>query len=463
MIIYLMFFILVLSSTAIVFKKDISFAKLTSTLALGLSAIAAVFLMVSAIREDGFQALGPLICVFFTLIGFLIIWSSTSTIDYEIESRRIPIYYSLILLLISSLCGIVFFNNILLVFIFIELSAFLASAIVMIKNAQENYRAGLKYLFLSIFASAFLLVGGVILYRLAGTLNIQEMILVNSNINLLRYSFIFIFIGVALKSALFPFHIWLPDAHGSAPSTSSAILSALVIKGYIIFFIKLIYIGFGIELVKDLDILPINLVLGACAMIYGSVLAILQKNLKNMIAYSSVAQIGYIYLGIGLGTPLGLVASIFHIIAHGITKACLFLSAGRIISSTGCKEIKELNGIGKALPVTMFLYTICGFSMIGIPLFVGFLSKWNFAQAAISADNIWLILVLTVSSLLNGIYYLPIAIKAFFAEDESKRPKILLEPKGQLPVTILGVLIIITGIVGSPLIDLLTNIVQRLI
>ena len=269
MIIYLMFLILILSSIVITFKNDINFAKFTSILALGLSSIAAMFLMVSTIKNGGIQVLEAIMCIFFTAIGFLIIWASTYMIDHEIEDHRIPIYYSLVLVLISSLCGIVFFDNILVVFIFIEFSAFLASAIVMIKNEQENYRAGLKYLFLSIFASAFLLVGGVILYRLSGTLDIQEMILVNSNFRMLRYAFIFIFIGVAFKSALFPFHIWLPDAHGSAPSVSSAILSALVIKGYIVFFIKLIYMGFGIDLVKDLNILPIILVLGACAMIYG--------------------------------------------------------------------------------------------------------------------------------------------------------------------------------------------------
>lgn len=463
MIIYLIFFILLLSSITIILKKDIDYAKLTARLALGLSTILGGFFLISNLGQASLDTLGGIMAIFFTSIAFLIVWASATMVDHEIEEDRIPIYYSLILILISSLCGIVVSNNILTVFILIELSAFLAAAIVMIKNEQENYRAGLKYLFLSIFASAFLLVALVILYRLTGTLYIEDILVSSSNLTSLRLSFIFLFIGVAFKSALFPFHIWLPDAHGSAPSTSSAILSALVVKAYIIFFIKLIYRGYGIEVVKDLNILPLILILAAIAMIYGSLLAILQKRLKSMIAYSSVAQIGYIFLGVGLGTPLGLVASIFHIIAHGITKACLFLIAGRIINTTGVKEIKDLDGIGKSLPITMGLYSICGFSMIGIPLFVGFLSKWNFAQAAISAGDLWLILVLTLSSLLNGIYYLPIAIKGFFAEDLSPRPKLLLEPKGQVPVAILGILIIVTGVFASPLIDLLSNIVESLI
>ena len=250
MIIYFIFLILVLSSITIILKKDINFAKFTARLGLGLSTILGGFFFFSNFTQASLDTLGAIMSIFFTFIAFLIVWASATMVDHEIVSDRIPTYYSLILVLISSLCGIVIFDNILAVFIFIELSAFLAAALVMIKDEQDNYRAGLKYLFLSIFASAFLLVGMVILYRLSGTLYMEEILVKASDLDLLRISFIFLFIGVAFKSALFPFHIWLPDAHGSAPSTSSAILSALVVKAYIVFFIKLIYKGFGIELVR---------------------------------------------------------------------------------------------------------------------------------------------------------------------------------------------------------------------
>lgn len=464
MLIILTLLILLFSSIAIVIKADINFAKFTSRLALGISSLISLIILILSLRgNDQYSTMVALMCIFFNFIGFLIIWASASMVDYEIKKKRIPIYYSLMLTLIASLCGIVFFDNLLIVFIFVELSAFLASGIVIIKDEPENYRAGLKYLMLSMFASVFLLIGIVILYRLTGTVVINQMILANLNIELLKYAFIFIFIGVAFKSALFPFHIWLPDAHGSAPSTSSAILSALVVKSYIILFIKIIYVGFGIELVKGLNILPIILILGVCAMMYGSILAIMQRRLKSRIAYSSVAQIGYIFMGIGLGTPLGLMASMFHIIAHGVTKACLFLCAGRIINSTGLKRTEDMNGLGKSLPITIALYTICSLSMVGIPLFVGFVSKWNFAISILEYNKISLIFVLSISSLLNGIYFLPLAIKSYFTIDDSRERKMNLEPKGQYPVIILGLLVIVTGVFSSPLIDLLNNIVQRLI
>ncbi|WFA08475.1 proton-conducting transporter membrane subunit [Tissierella sp. Yu-01] len=430
--------------------------------------ILGILFLISGVLFVNSISIESLMTLFFTGIGFIISWSSTSMIEYDIKKERISLYNFMVVFLILSLCGIVSFNHLLIVFVFIELSAFLAAGIVMIKESKENLKAGLKYLLLSIFASAFLLIGIVILYRLTGTFNIIDMeykIYAMSNISLIKYSFIFIFIGIALKSALFPFHIWLPDAHGSAPAISSAILSALVLKGYIVFFIKLIYLVFGIEMVGNLNILNLILILGVCAMIYGSVFAIMQRKLKKMIAYSSVAQIGYIFMGIGLGTPLGLIASIFHIIAHGVTKACLFLCAGQIIEKTGYKDIDDLSGVGKAMPITMGLFTICGLSMIGIPLLIGFSSKWNFAQAIMDSGSYWIILILSLSSLLNAAYYLPISIRAYFNKSGNGKFAVNLETRRYdfLPLIILGISVILLGIFSSPVINVIKHIVRVII
>lgn len=455
--------ILILISVYILISKN---TEKIPVISLALAGIFAIYFFVDSLVKGNVDAFSYGMIVFFLSIGLLIVWSSYTMVDYEIEKKRQPLYYSMILLLISTLCAIVYFDNLIAVYVALEISAFLSAGIVMIKPDRTNFRAGMKYLLLSILASAFFLIGMVIVYRLTNTFYISEMkslLHPNNNLDLIKYAFIFILIGIAFKSALFPFHIWLPDAHGSAPSTSSAILSALVLKAYIGLFIKMIYIGFGIKLVLSLNFLPIIMTLGVCAMIYGSILAIMQRNLKDLMAYSSVAQIGYIFMGIGLGTPLGLVSSMFHIIAHGITKACLFLSAGRIINLTGYKRIEDMNGLGRSLPTTIALYTICSLSMMGIPLFVGFISKWNFAHAILDRGNIFLIFILSLSSLLNGLYYLPLSIRSYFVIDESRERKIHLETKGGLPVIILGLLVIVTGIFSSPIIDLLNNIVERLI
>lgn len=417
------------------------------------------------VRFLKFGVLEGIMGFFFCILGFLIIWASTSMIDKDLNDERIPLYYILITMLIVSLCGIVFFDNLIWIYIFIEMSSFLSAGIVMINDTKENIKAGLKYLLLSILASALFLIGTIILYNISGSFNISEIKLwenTNINMKLVLYSFIFILVGIGFKSALFPFHIWLPDAHGSAPAPSSAILSSLVLKAYIILFIKLIYITFGINLIKETRILDIVLYLGICGMIYGSLLAIIQKDLKRMIAYSSVAQVGYIFMGIGLGNIEGLIASVFHILAHGVTKATLFLNVGTIINKTDNKQIDKMINIGKKLPLTMGLFTIAALSMIGIPLLVGFSSKWNFAQGIILSNKLWVIGILSLSTLLNGLYYLPIIVRAYFNKD-SNVEKIIESKISQLPIMILGSLVILLGVFSILPYNLIRLSIERFI
>lgn len=443
-----------------------NFLKYLSIIVMGLGLILSIFTLNSSLNTKGIVSpLEGLMLVFFTSVGGLIIWASIYMIDHDIKKERISLYYITCLVLIGLLCGIVLVDNLIVNFILIEISAFLAAAIVMIKDSEENYKAGLKYLMLSIFASAFLLVGIVILKNLSGTYDINRMsqnLMAISNLNPIKLSIIFILIGVGFKSALFPFHIWLPGAHGSAPAPSSAILSSLVLKAYIIFLIKLIYIGYGIGTVKLLNIFNVLLILGSAAMIYGSLMAIMQTQLKRMIAYSSVAQIGYIFMGLGLGNSLGLVAALFHIIVHGVTKACLFLNAGTIIMATGKKEIKEMEGLGRELPITMALFSLCGLSMIGIPLLAGFSSKWNFGLAIMDSRTYWVIIILSLSSLLNALYYLPISIKAYFSLKDIGVEKVEEKVFNKLPMIILGLMVVLMGVFSNPMINLISQIVEKL-
>jgi multicomponent Na+:H+ antiporter subunit D len=227
-------------------------------------------------------------------------------------------------------------------------------------------------------------------------------------------------VGLGVKSAMFPLHVWLPDAHSNAPTSSSAILSSLVLKAYIIFLLKVLYRVMGKEIIFTTPILNVILALGCLGMIMGSVLAIFQKNLKRIIAYSSVAQIGYIYFAIGLGTELGLVICIYHIIGHAVTKSALFLCSGTIIEKTGEKEITNLKGVGKEMPYTLGLFFIASLSMIGIPILPGFVSKWYLAIESIGVGKLFLIIIILASSLLNAVYYFPISINGFFDEENLK-------------------------------------------
>ena len=412
----------------------------------------------------------------FGIVGFLIVWASMSMISHDVEEKLIPMFYGLVLALLGTLNAVVFFESLLGVFISIELSSFAAAGIVIVKNQTENVHAGLKYLSLSILGSSLVLMGMVLLYVATGSLQIGGIAKVLQGSGFMAdkstyvlWAYGLITGGVAFKAALFPCHIWLPDAHGTAPSPSSAILSSLVLKAYIVFYMKMVFGGVGFDLIANSPmriLLNVVMVVGVIAMIAGSVLAIMQTDIKRMIAYSSVAQMGYIFMGIGIGTEAGLFAALFHILSHAVTKSGLFLVAGSIIEQTHNRDLNKMGGLGKLMPVTMALFTIGGLSMIGIPLFVGFNSKWNFASAIVGSSNYWLLIPLSISALLNALYYLPVVIRAFFGQEAKE----CTEPLGSkerpikdiLPIILLACLVILFGVAAGPVSDFITKGIQAL-
>jgi len=482
--------ILLVVAVFISIMKSNMFAKILTLLALGTSFIISIILVnitangniislaigsepwnlsLSVGRLEAFMA-----CLF-TGIGFLIMWASVTMIEHDVAEKKIPLYYTLICILIAMLCGVVFFDNLINVFIFIELSSFAAAGIVIIKNQPENIRAGLKYLTLSILGSGLVLMGIVAFYSLTGYLTmhgVHEALLNNfeHNANSVLYGLIFITVGVAFKSALFPFHIWLPDAHGTAPSPSSAVLSSLVLKAYIVFLIKVLYEMVGHNLIsQDVNLstlVNVILIFGVTAMLFGSVMAILQTDIKRMIAYSSVAQIGYIFMGFGLGNELGLFAAIFHILAHAVTKAGLFLIAGSIIEQTHNRKLDQMGGLGMQMPITMTLFTVGSLSMVGIPLFVGFNSKWNFAMGIMDSHKFWVMAALAISSLLNALYYLPVVIRAFFGKEarEKAENRISLERpvSALLPIMLLSCLVVFIGVFSGPFANFIDSWVKSI-
>ncbi len=224
-------------------------------------------------------------------------------------------------------------------------------------------------------------------------------------------------VGLAIKSALYPFHTWLPDAYGYSTVSSAAILSSLVSKGYIFLLIKIFFRVVGFEIIVNTRIVNILFVFGLLGMIMGSINAILENDIRRMIAFSSVAQIGYIYMGFGLGTTMGIVASIFHILSHASTKSLLFVAGAGLTDASGeSRKFADLTGSGFRNPMAGVAFSIGACSMVGIPLFSGFISKMQFAEAAVQNSlqkMLPTLICLAVSTVLNAIYFMKTVIRIY--------------------------------------------------
>ena len=262
--------------------------------------------------------------------------------------------------------------------------------------------------------------------------------------------------GLAIKSALFPFHSWLPDAYGYSTVSSAAMLSSLVSKGYIFLLIKIFYRVIGFEIIAQSKIINVLFIFGLLGMIFGSMSAIQENDIRRMIAFSSVAQIGYIYMGFGLGTEAGMTASIFHIFSHAATKSLLFVAAvGLTDVSKGRREFIELTGSAYRNKMAGIAFTVGCLSMVGVPMFSGFVSKLLFAEASIGHAHKMLpaVLVLALSTILNAIYFMKTVIRIYVPDYRSDCKTITVKNQKVYALTLLCfmVLNVALGMLSKPI------------
>ncbi len=362
--------------------------------------------------------------LFFWIIMLLSMKGGQKHIDEEVEEAKINLFYIMINLLLSSLLALIYTNDLFTAYVFVEINTISACGLIMITQHGRTIEAAMRYMIMSALGSGLLLMGLCILYDITGHLlmsNIKASVAYvyaqgTYNVPLIA-SIGMICVGLAIKSALYPFHTWLPDAYGYSTVSSAAILSSLVSKGYIFLLIKIFYRVVGFDIVVDSKIVNIFFVFGLLGMIMGSVNAILEMDIRRMVAFSSVAQIGYIYMGFGLGTTFGVIASIFHILSHAVTKSLLFIaSVGLTDASNNSRDFEDLTGSGYRNPVAGIAFTIGACSMVGIPMFSGFISKLLFAQAAVQNSIFKLLptlICLAISTVLNAIYFMKTVIRIY--------------------------------------------------
>ncbi len=362
--------------------------------------------------------------LFFCLIMFLSLIGGQEHLDAEIEDTKINLYYIMINLLLSSLLALIYTNDLFTAYVFVEINTISACGLIMITQSGRTIEAATRYMIMASLGSGLLLMGLCVLYDITGHLlmsNIKSSIAYVYaqgiyNIPLIA-SIGMVVVGLAIKSALYPFHTWLPDAYGYSTVSSAAILSSLVSKGYIFLLIKIFFRVVGFEIIVNTRIVNILFVFGLLGMIMGSINAILENDIRRMIAFSSVAQIGYIYMGFGLGTTMGIVASIFHILSHASTKSLLFVAGAGLTDASGeSRKFADLTGSGFRNPMAGVAFSIGACSMVGIPLFSGFISKMQFAEAAVQNSlqkMLPTLICLAVSTVLNAIYFMKTVIRIY--------------------------------------------------
>jgi multicomponent Na+:H+ antiporter subunit D len=328
----------------------------------------------------------------------------------EVPARHHTLFYACFLLTLTGLMGVVVTGDAFNVFVFLEISSLSTYVLV----AQGSYRdkraltAAYDYLIMGTIGATFFVIGIGLLYMATGTLNmadIAERIADQGSNRTVRAAFGFIVIGMGLKVAIYPLHLWLPNAYTFAPSAVSAFLAATATKAAIYVLLRFMFSVFQPAFLFELNTLEfIILPFAVLAMFAASFVAVFQTDFKRMLAYSSVAQIGYMLLGIGLVSSTGLTATIIHLFNHGITKAALFMGVGALALRAGSSFLDRIEGMGRTMPWTSGAIVIAGLSLIGVPGTAGFISKWVLVQAALERGWWWLAMLIVLSSLLAVIY-----------------------------------------------------------
>ena len=356
------------------------------------------------------DALNAFVLVLITLISTIVAPYAYKSVGNEIPKEHHTLFYAAYLLCVTGLMGVVITGDVFNVFVFLEISS-LASYVLISLGSHRDKRAltsAFNYLIIGTIGATFFVIGIGLLYMVTGTLNMIDMAGLlegKSSSSTVRSAFAFIIVGVGLKLAIYPLHIWLPKAYTFAPSFITAFLAATATKVAIYILLRFMFTIFRPSFLEELNVLNfVILPLSIAAMIIASMIAIFQKDFKGLLAYSSIAQVGYILLGISIMSESGLTAAIIHLFDHGITKVALFMVAGAYVIKRGGSLLTNLQGAGFTMPWTSAATVVGCLSLIGVPGTAGFISKWILVEAAIENGKWPLAIVIIFSSLLAVVY-----------------------------------------------------------
>jgi len=392
------------------------------------------------------DAANAFVAVLVALVAAVVIPYCRVSTAAELGQERLYLFYALLMLCLSGLLGMLVTGDAFNLFVFLEISSLSTYVLIALGRNRRALTAALQYLLLGTVGATFYVIGVGMLYVATGTLNFADLaprVAALQDTRPVVAALAFITVGIGLKLALFPLHAWLPNAYTYAPSAVSAFLAATATKVAIYVLMRLYFGVLGTRLVfGELPVGELLIALSVAALFIASATAIGQHDLKRLLAYSSVGQIGYITLGLGLATEAGLTAALAHIFNHGITKGALFLLAGALALRLGDTRFPTLDGAGRTMPVAAFAFVLGGLSLIGVPGTAGFASKWALLTATLEAGRPALAAAIVLSSLLAVAYVWRFVETAYFRAPPASHP-----PPGEAPAALTVPALALTGLV----------------
>ena len=368
--------------------------------------------------EYRIDTVNAFVLVLVSVIGAVVMPYARASLEREMPADRHAWYYTMYLLCLAGLLGMTATGDAFNVFVFMEIASLSSYVLIALGRDRRALVAAYQYLIVGTIGATFYVIGVGFLYVMTGTLNIADLAERLPLVDNQRPVFVglaFLTVGLSLKLALFPLHFWLPGAYAHAPSVATAFLAASATKVAIYLMLRFFFTVFGASYpLADLAIPAMWIALSLAAIVLASITAIYENDVKRMLAFSSVAQIGYITLGIGLNSEAGLTGSIVHLFNHGLMKGALFLLVGGIAYSTGTVTVERIAGLARRMPLTFAGLVIGGLSMVGVPGTVGFVSKWYLVLAAIERDWWWLAVLIVASSVLALVYMGRLVEAAYF-------------------------------------------------
>jgi len=358
--------------------------------------------------EYRIDTLNAFVMVIVTAIGATVLPFAKASVEAEIPEDRIYLFYTMLLLCLTGLLGITITGDAFNLFVFLEISSLSSYVLISMGSDRQALVAAYRYLILGTVGATFYIIGVGLMYMMTGTLNIADLSTLMpavADTRTIQAALAFLTVGLCVKLALFPLHMWLPNAYAYAPSVVTVFLAATATKVAVYALIRVVFTIFGgVALLDVIQVRDLLMGLAIIAMFTGSAVAIYQLNIKRMLAYSSIAQIGYMILGLSFDTVTGVTAGIVHLFNHALTKGSLFMAMGCVMFVIGSVRLEDMSGLGKRMPITMAAFVAGGLSLIGVPLSAGFISKWYLILAALE-QGWWPIAMLVVLSSLLAVIY----------------------------------------------------------